>query len=98
MQDAGKDGALDGKLKTAVCEQLAQHFGNAEPLPKPPEQQRPTNARAGDVTRLDVGQSLPRRKPGMTARSQCRTSEAARRSNSPLASSTSLRPSARIIR
>ncbi len=34
----------------------------------------------------------------ITARSQCRTSEAARRSSSPLASSTSLRPSARMIR
>jgi hypothetical protein len=47
MQDAGEDGALDGKLKTAAREQLAQHRGNAESLPEPPEQERPTNARAG---------------------------------------------------
>ena len=32
MQDAGEDGALDGKLKTAARDQLAQHLGNAEPL------------------------------------------------------------------
>jgi hypothetical protein len=31
VQDAGEDGALDGKLKTAAGEQLAQYLGNAEP-------------------------------------------------------------------
>jgi hypothetical protein len=56
MQNVGEDGALDGKLKTAAREQLAQHLGNAEPLPKPPELERPANARAGDATRLHVGQ------------------------------------------
>ena len=32
--------------------QLAQHFGNAEPFPEPPEQQWPANAGAGDAARL----------------------------------------------
>ena len=49
MQDAGEDSALDGELKTAVLQELAQDCGNAEPLPQPPEQQRPANARAGDA-------------------------------------------------
>ena len=56
MQNAGKDGALDSKLKAAVLEQLAQHCGDAEPLPDPPKQQRPANARAGDATSLHIGQ------------------------------------------
>jgi hypothetical protein len=56
MQDAGEDGALDGKLKTAVREQLAQHCGNAEPFPEPPKQQWPANAGAGDAARLHIRQ------------------------------------------
>jgi hypothetical protein len=32
-----KTARFDGKLKTAAREQLAQHLGNAEPLPEPPE-------------------------------------------------------------
>jgi len=56
MQHAGEDGALDGKLKTAVLQELAQYLGNAEPLPEPPKQQRPANARARYAARLHVGQ------------------------------------------
>ena len=56
MQDAGEDGALDGKLKTAIREQLAQHFGNPEPFPEPPKQQWTASAGAGDAARLHVGQ------------------------------------------
>ena len=55
MQNAGKDGAPDRKLKTSALEQLLQYRGNAEPLPDAPEQQRPANARAGDAARLNVG-------------------------------------------
>jgi hypothetical protein len=49
MQDAGEDSSLDGKLKTAVLQELAQHCGNAEPLPQPSKQQRPANAGARDA-------------------------------------------------
>ena len=71
MQNAGKEGALDGKLKTAVLQQLAQDLGNAEPLPQPPEQQRPANARAGDAARLHIGQhngaiAMPHQRAGQT--------------------------------
>jgi hypothetical protein len=90
MQDAGEDGALDGKLKTAVLQELAQHLDTPSR-----SQSRPNNC--GPPIRVQAMRpaSMSDR---MTARSQCRTSEAASRSSSPLASSTSLRPSARIIR
>ena len=50
------------------------------------------------VGRLLFGQLWERLGIAEVLRSQCRTSEPARRSSSPLASSTSLRPSARMIR
>jgi len=56
VQHAGEDGALDGKLKTAVGEQLAQHRSDAEPLPDPPEQQRPADPRAGNTAGFHIGQ------------------------------------------
>ena len=92
MQDAGEDGALGGKLKTAAREQLAQHLGNAEPLPEPPEQERPTNARAGDATRLHVGQddravAMPYQRDGQTIQFAARQQHilAAERADDPLA-------------
>ena len=45
VQHTGEDGALDSELETAALQECAQYPGNAEPLPDPPEQQRPTNAR-----------------------------------------------------
>jgi hypothetical protein len=56
VQNAGKDGALDRKLKTAALEQLLQYRGNAESLPDAPEPQRPAKARAGDAASLHIGQ------------------------------------------
>jgi hypothetical protein len=56
MQHAGEDGVLDGKRKTALREQLAQHFGNAELFPEPPKQQWPANPGGGDAARLHIRQ------------------------------------------
>ena len=97
VQHTGKDGALDRKLKTAVLEQLVQHRGNAEPLPDPPEQQRPANARAGDAARLHVGQddgaiAMPHQRGGQTIQFAARHQHvlAAKRADDPLADATTL--------
>ena len=97
MQDAGEDGALDDKFKTAVREQFAQHFGNAEPFPEPPKQHWPANARAGDAPRLHVGQddraiAMPRQRSGQTLQFAARQQHvlAAERADNPLADAVAL--------
>jgi hypothetical protein len=72
MQDAGEDSALDGELKTAVLQELAQDCGNAEPLPQPSKQQRPAKMRVQAMpARLQIGHhngaiAMPHQRGGQT--------------------------------
>ena len=44
MQRGDEHGALDRKLERALLQQMGQDIGDAEPLPDPAEQHRPTIA------------------------------------------------------
>ena len=97
MQNAGKNGALDGELETAALQEFAQYPGNAEPLPDPPEQQRPTNAPAGNPARLHIGQdhgaiAMPHQRGGQTIQFPARQQHvlAAERADDPLTHPTAL--------
>src|SRR5262249_53039555 len=75
LEAAGEAGGPEANHNPAAREQLALHLGNARAASRAPEQERPTNA----VQAMRPASILAK----MTARSQCRTSEAARRSSPP---------------
>ena len=56
MQDARKDRPLDRKRETAARQQIVYDIVQAQPLPQPPEQQRPADADAVETPRLHVRQ------------------------------------------
>jgi len=56
VQDARKDRPLDRKRETAARQQIVYDIVQAQPLPQPPEQQRPADADAVETPRLHVRQ------------------------------------------
>ena len=59
VQHGGEHGALDRELEPALGQQRLDHGAAARLLPQPPEQQRGTDARAGEpigVAGLELGQ------------------------------------------
>ena len=46
VQDADEDRTLDGELEAAPIQQIGHHLAQFQPLPEPPEQQRPADAGA----------------------------------------------------
>jgi hypothetical protein len=55
VQDADEDGALDREVEAAVAHQIGQDLGNPQPLPQPPEQQRPADPHTGKAPGLHLG-------------------------------------------
>ena len=56
VQDAHEDRPLDCEREAAAIQQLVHHLAQPQPLPQPPEQQRPANADAGEFSGLHVAQ------------------------------------------
>ena len=55
MQDGNEDRPLDREVEAAAAQEVGENVGDPEPLPQPAEQERPTDAGAGETPGLHLG-------------------------------------------
>ena len=54
MQDGNEDRPLDREVEAAAAQEVGENVGDPEPLPQPAEQERPTDAGAGETPGLHL--------------------------------------------
>jgi hypothetical protein len=57
VQDTDEDGPLDCEREAPATEQIRQDIGDPEPLPQPPEEERPPDAGASNSAGLHLGEN-----------------------------------------